>query len=81
MLRGTADMYVGLSAIHRERNELPAALELLQRSQLLGDAMGMPQNPYRSRVAMARIREASGDLAGVLELLDEGEPSIRRFLA
>ena len=73
VLRGTADMYVGLSAIHRERNELPAALELLQRSQLLGDAMGMPQNPYRSRVAMARIREASGDLAGAAELLDEAE--------
>jgi LuxR family maltose regulon positive regulatory protein len=73
VLRGTADMYVGLSAIHRERDELPAALELLQRSQLLGDTMGLPQNPYRSRVAMARIREAAGDLAAAASLLDEAE--------
>ncbi|MFG1814183.1 LuxR C-terminal-related transcriptional regulator [Kribbella sp. NPDC049174] len=73
VLRGTADMYVGLSALHRERNELPMALELLQRGKLLGDAMGMPRNPYRSRVAMARIREAEGDLAGAADLLDEAE--------
>ncbi|MEI8411947.1 MULTISPECIES: LuxR C-terminal-related transcriptional regulator [unclassified Kribbella] len=72
-LRGTADMYVGMSGLHRERNELPAALELLHRSDRLGDAMGLPQNPWRRRVAMARIREAEGDLAGAVELLDDAE--------
>jgi LuxR family maltose regulon positive regulatory protein len=35
--------------------------------------MGLPQNPYRWRVAMARIQEAQGDLDGALELLEEAE--------
>jgi LuxR family maltose regulon positive regulatory protein len=34
---------------------------------------GLPQNPYRSRVAAARIRQAEGDLDGALELLTEAE--------
>src|SRR5207253_7237464 len=28
-LRGTADMYVGLSELHREHDDLPAAMQLL----------------------------------------------------
>ena len=56
MLRGTADMHVGMSEIHRERNDLPAATRYLLRSQELGEHVGLPQNPYRWRVAMARIR-------------------------
>ena len=32
---------------------------------------GLPQNPYRRRVAMARVREAQGDLDAALTLLDE----------
>jgi ATP/maltotriose-dependent transcriptional regulator MalT len=35
--------------------------------------MWLPQNRYRWRVAMARVRQAEGDLAGALELLDEAE--------
>ena len=37
VLRGTADMYVGLSELHRERNDLPAAIQNLLRSQKLGE--------------------------------------------
>jgi LuxR family maltose regulon positive regulatory protein len=33
----------------------------------------LPQNRYRWRVAMARIREAEGDLGGALDLLNEAE--------
>ena len=33
VLRGTADMYVGISELHRERNDLPAATQDLLRSQ------------------------------------------------
>ena len=72
-LRGTADMYVGMSEIHRERDDLPAATQQLLRSQELGEHNGLPQNRYRSRVAMARVREAEGDLGGALDLLDEAE--------
>ena len=73
VLRGTADMFVGMSEVARERDDLPGAAAYLQRSQELGADTGLPQNPYRWRVAMARIRHASGDLAGALELLDEAE--------
>ncbi|MCW2779629.1 MAG: ATP-dependent transcriptional regulator, MalT-like, LuxR family [Marmoricola sp.] len=72
-LRGTADMYVGLSALHRERNDLHLARQLLVRSEELGEHNGLPQNRYRWRVAMARIRYAEGDLAGAVDLLDEAE--------
>ena len=72
-LRGTADMYVGLSELHREHNDLHAAEQHLQRSKELGEHTGFPQNRYRRYVAMARIREAQGDLDGALDLLDEAE--------
>ena len=73
VLRGTADMYVGMSEVHRERNDLAAATQQLLRSQELGEATGLPQNRYRWRVAMSRIRQAQGDLGGALELLNEAE--------
>src|ERR1700722_2710757 len=73
VLRGTADMYVGMSELHRERDDLPAATQQLLRSQELGEHTGLPQNRYRWRVAMARIRDAEGDLGGALDLLDEAE--------
>jgi LuxR family transcriptional regulator, maltose regulon positive regulatory protein len=73
VLRGTADMYVGMSEIYRERDDLQAATQHLLRSQELGEHSGLPQNRYRWRVAMARIRQAEGDLGGALDLLDEAE--------
>jgi LuxR family transcriptional regulator, maltose regulon positive regulatory protein len=73
ILRGTADMYVGLSALDREHNDLSAATERLLKSKELGEHNGLPQNAYRRRVAMARIREAEGDLDGALDLLEEAE--------
>jgi LuxR family maltose regulon positive regulatory protein len=72
-LRGAADMHVGISELFRERNALEAASEHLLTSQKLGDENGLPQNPYRSRIAAAQIRLAEGDLDGALELLTESE--------
>ncbi len=73
VLRGTADMYVGMSQIACERGDLVAATEHLRRSQELGKQAGLGQNPYRWRVAMARVLESQGDLAGAVTLLDEAE--------
>jgi LuxR family maltose regulon positive regulatory protein len=73
VLRGTADMYVGMSEIARERDDLDAATQLLLRSHDLGEHTGLPQNRYRWRVAMARVRESEGDLGGALDLLDEAD--------
>ncbi|MDQ5854715.1 MAG: helix-turn-helix transcriptional regulator, partial [Chloroflexota bacterium] len=78
VLRGAADMYVGMSELRREQNDLHAATQHLLRSKELGEHTGLPQNPYRWRVAMARIRQAQGDLLAALDLLDEAE---RRYVS
>jgi LuxR family maltose regulon positive regulatory protein len=72
-MRGTADMLVGLSRMAWYRNDLVAVAEYLRRSDELGEAAALPQNPYRWRVGMARLRAAEGDLAAALELLEEAE--------
>ena len=73
VLRGTADVHVGLSELHRERDDLHAAKQHLLKSQELGEHTGLPQHRYRWRVAMARVAEAEGDLGGALDLLNEAE--------
>lgn len=73
VVRGVADMHVGISEILRERNELEAATERLVRSREMGEHTGFSQNRYRQRVAMARVREAQGDLEGALAQLEEAQ--------
>jgi LuxR family maltose regulon positive regulatory protein len=72
-LRGMADMHVGISRIMLERGDLAAARSSLQRGQDLGERLGLPQNPYRSRVATARLKHAQGDLAAALDLLTDAQ--------
>jgi LuxR family maltose regulon positive regulatory protein len=72
-LRGAADMHVGMSQLLYERHELDAASAQLLISRELGEHAGLPQNRYRWRVAMARIRAAEGDPGAALGLLDEAE--------
>jgi LuxR family maltose regulon positive regulatory protein len=71
--RGTADMHVGISGVAHERNDLATAAHHLRLSRGLGDAAGLPQHPYRRRVAQARLVAAQGDLPRAIELLDEAE--------
>ncbi len=71
--RGAADIYVGMSNLSYEHNDLNISKQYLLTSQELGDLAGSPQNPYRWCAAMARIREAEGDLDGVIDLLDQAE--------
>jgi LuxR family maltose regulon positive regulatory protein len=73
VLRGTADMYVGMSQIAVERDDLDTATRYLLRSRELGEHTGLPQNRYRWGVSMARVLEARGDLSGALRLLDEAQ--------
>jgi ATP/maltotriose-dependent transcriptional regulator MalT len=72
-LRGAADMHVGLSVILHERNDLGASLQHLLASMELGEHAGLPQNRYRWRVAMARLRATEGDLDSALDLLDQAD--------
>lgn len=73
VLRGAADMHVGISGILRERDDLDGARRQLQLAAELGEDNGMPQNRYRSRVAAAAIRQVEGDMDGALELLADAE--------
>jgi LuxR family transcriptional regulator, maltose regulon positive regulatory protein len=73
VLRGAADMHVGMSWMLAERNDLEAARQHLQASTELGEHFGLPQNRYRWRVAMARIKQAEADLVAAHLLLDEAE--------
>ena len=72
-----ADLYVGLSELCHEHNDLDAAARYLRSSQELGEHGGLQENRYRWYVAMARIAEAQGDLDRALDLLDEAQ---RRYV-
>ncbi|MGY1771004.1 LuxR C-terminal-related transcriptional regulator [Blastococcus sp. SYSU D00813] len=73
VLRGAADMHVGLSELAREGDDLDSARRHLAASAELGEHAGLPQNRHRSRIAMARVHQAEGDLDGAVDLLDEAE--------
>ncbi len=77
VLRGAADMHVGMSQLYCEWNDLDAAKQHLMQSQELGELAGLPQNDYRWRVATARIQEAEGELDGALDWLEEAEQVYR----
>jgi LuxR family maltose regulon positive regulatory protein len=70
-LRGIGDMHVGLAEIARERNELDVAADQIRRSEERGEDLGLRQNPYRWRVALAGLREAAGDVESARGLLEE----------
>jgi LuxR family maltose regulon positive regulatory protein len=63
-----------MSELYCERNDLHTAMQHLLKSKELGEFNGLPKNAYRWRVAMARLREAQGELDDALQLLDEAEP-------
>jgi LuxR family maltose regulon positive regulatory protein len=68
---GTADLYVGMSELYRERNDLNTALDYLLQSKELGERNGFAPTRSRWCIATAKIRQVQGDLDGALELLHE----------
>ncbi len=70
-LRGAADMHVGIAEVLLARNDLAGAGERIAASRALGDDNGLPKNPSRWRVTLARIRAAGGDPAEAFALLDD----------
>jgi LuxR family maltose regulon positive regulatory protein len=73
VLRGTGDLYLGLSELHREQGDLEAAIQHLLKSEELGEQAALPDWPYRLCRAQARLKEIQGDLDGALDLLQEAE--------
>ncbi|MCP4541373.1 MAG: tetratricopeptide repeat protein [Chloroflexi bacterium] len=72
-LPGTAELYLGLSELHREQGDMEAARQYLLKSEELGEQAGLPNWQHRQYVAQARIKETQGDLDSALDLLDEAE--------
>jgi LuxR family maltose regulon positive regulatory protein len=73
VLRGAADMHVGMSVLLIEHDDLDGARRQLESSRDLGEHLGLAQNPYRWHAAMARVRIAEGDLGGALAEVDEAD--------
>ena len=78
LLRGTADLYLGLSELYREQGDRDAAIQHLLRSEELGEQAGLADWRYRLCRTQARFQETQGNLAGALDLLDEAERHYRR---
>ena len=73
VVRGTADMRVALGRIAWQHGDAAASARHLDTAADLGEAAGLPQQPYRWRVAMADVRAAVGDWRGADALLEEAE--------
>ena len=72
-----ADLYVGLSELCYEHGDLEGANGYLQRSKELCEHGGISEHRHPPWfVAMARIKQAGGDLDGALDLLDEAERGV-----
>ena len=72
-LRGTAELYLGLSGLYLERGDLEAARQHLLKSEELGEHAALPNWPFRRCVATARMAEAQGEFDDALDLLNEAQ--------
>ncbi len=77
-LRGSAELYLGLSELYRQQGEMENARWHLQRSEELGEEAGLPDWRYRHCRAEACFKLALGDLTGALDSLDAAERHYRR---
>jgi len=70
---GTAELYLGLSELYREQDDVETAARHRQKSEALGKRAALPAWPYNLYLAQARIKESHGEYNGALELLDEAQ--------
>lgn len=68
-----SELHVGLGELCLDDGELVAANQHLEASKAMGATAPIPGSHHRWFIAMARIKEAQGDLAAALQLLDEAE--------
>jgi LuxR family maltose regulon positive regulatory protein len=70
---GASDLYRGLSEVLCEQGDLQAAAQHLLTAEQLGKKGATTGWQNRLCIAQARLKEAQGDLAGALLLLEEAE--------
>ncbi len=72
-LQGTADLYLGLGLLERERGNAAAARDHLRQSEALGARAGHDEWPAHLCLAQARLKQDEGELGGALALVEEAE--------
>ncbi|MEM8533038.1 MAG: LuxR C-terminal-related transcriptional regulator, partial [Chloroflexota bacterium] len=73
ILRGTAELYMGLSELYCEQGDLETATQYLRRGETLREQASLPGYEYFWCIAQARLKEAHDDLDGAMERLHEAE--------
>lgn len=76
--RATSDFHVGLAEQDRELDELDRAEDHLETARRLAERASITESRYRWYVAMAGLRQATGDAGRADDLLDEAERLYRR---
>ncbi len=66
-------MWVALGRVAWQHGDAATSARHLDRAADLGEGAGLPQQPYRWRVAMADLRAAVGDWRGADALLEEAD--------
>jgi LuxR family maltose regulon positive regulatory protein len=74
VVRGTADMHVGIAMVLIEHDRLDEAARHLELADACGERAGLPQHAYRSRVAAAQLAAARGELDEARRLLADAAP-------
>jgi LuxR family maltose regulon positive regulatory protein len=74
----TDELYLGLSELHREWNNIASAIGFLDAITRPAVQTAHVGNKLRWCTAMASVHVAQGDLDGAFDLLDEGERHERR---
>lgn len=73
-LRGTANLLLSLSKIHREQGDSKTAAAYWQQSDSLGKQASNSTYQYRKRLALADIKGSQGAFDEALDYLDEAAP-------
>ena len=74
----TADLHVGLGELDCELGNLAEATQHLETAKVLGEGAATTENRHRWFLAMARIRDATGERERAIDLLDLAERRYRR---
>ena len=78
-LRGTANLLLSLSKIHREQGDSKTAADYRQQSDSLGKQASNSTYQYRKRLALADIKGSQGAFDEALDsCLDEAAPWLRQ---
>jgi ATP/maltotriose-dependent transcriptional regulator MalT len=72
-----AEAFVGLGNLFYEWNDIDAAAVHLEKGVELSQLLGRAGTLAASKISLARLQQAQGDLKGAAKLLQEAETSVR----